>query len=167
MAARRPSARRRRRAPAPTPAPANPPPSPAPPPPLSLAHARQRQAALAAEARRQVLTQWRRIDTRAQEIALANRTRAASDIMPGVLRKLGLEQRQTESEVLKVWNHLLDPDIVAHAQPAGLRRGTLFVNVDHSVWLSEIVRYRSKEILARLQHAFGPDLIARISFRLG
>ena len=49
----------------------------------------------------------------------------------------------------------------------GLKNGTLFVNVDSSVWLSEIVRYRRKEILARLQHGFGREVIARISFRIG
>jgi len=35
------------------------------------------------------------------------------------------------------------------------------------VWLDEIVRYRRKEILDRLQHSFGRDFIARISFRVG
>jgi len=66
-----------------------------------------------------------------------------------------------------VWNSLLDPNIVAHAQPVGLRKGTLFVNVDSNVWLAEIVRYRRKEILDRLQHGFGKNLIQRISFRVG
>jgi hypothetical protein len=39
--------------------------------------------------------------------------------------------------------------------------------VDSSVWLSEIVRYRRKEILVRLQHSFGREFIAKISFRVG
>jgi hypothetical protein len=39
--------------------------------------------------------------------------------------------------------------------------------VDHSAWLNEIVRYRRKEILERLQLSFGQEFIARISFRLG
>jgi len=39
--------------------------------------------------------------------------------------------------------------------------------VDSNVWLSEIVRYRRQEILQRLQHAFGKELVARISFRVG
>ena len=56
---------------------------------------------------------------------------------------------------------------MAHAQPAGIRRGTLFVNVDSSVWLDEIVRYRRREILERLQNSFGRELIRRISFRVG
>jgi hypothetical protein len=35
------------------------------------------------------------------------------------------------------------------------------------VWHAEILRYRRKEILDRLQHSFGRDLIKRISFRIG
>jgi predicted nucleic acid-binding Zn ribbon protein len=84
-----------------------------------------------------------------------------------VLSELRIERRQGEAEILKVWNQLLDPIIVAHAQPTGLNKGTLFVTVDSSVWLSEIVRYRRKEILDRLQHGFGRDLIAKISYRVG
>jgi predicted nucleic acid-binding Zn ribbon protein len=68
---------------------------------------------------------------------------------------------------LKVWNHLIDPNIVAHAQPTGLNKGTLFVTIDSSVWLDEIVRYRRKEILDRLQHSFGRELIVKISYRVG
>ena len=87
--------------------------------------------------------------------------------MPNVLSDLRIDRRRAEAEVLKVWNNLLDPLIVAHSQPTGLRNGTLFVAVDSNVWLSEIVRYRRKEILERLQHSFGRDFIAKISFRVG
>jgi predicted nucleic acid-binding Zn ribbon protein len=88
-------------------------------------------------------------------------------IMPKVLSGMRIDHRRIEAEVVKVWNNLIDPAIVAHAQPTGLRKGTLFVTVDSNVWLSEIVRYRRKEILDRLQHGFGRDFIARISFRVG
>jgi predicted nucleic acid-binding Zn ribbon protein len=78
-----------------------------------------------------------------------------------------IDSRRADAEIVKVWNDLIDPTIVAHAQPTGLNKGTLFVTVDSSVWLAEIVRYRRKEILDRLQHSFSRDLIARISFRVG
>jgi len=87
--------------------------------------------------------------------------------MPAVLKELRIDKRRTEAEIVKVWNNLLDPVIIAHAQPTGLHKGTLYVSVDTSVWLSEIVRYRRKEILDRLQHSFGREFIARISFRVG
>jgi hypothetical protein len=118
-------------------------------------------------ARRRVLAQWHGVDLAPLEIAQAVRARAVGDMLPRVMSDLHLDARRAEAEIVKVWNSLLDPNIVAHAQPVGLRKGTLFVNVDSSVWLSEIVRYRRKEILDRLQHSFGRNLIQKISFRVG
>jgi predicted nucleic acid-binding Zn ribbon protein len=118
-------------------------------------------------ARQRVLAQWRGVDPASLDAASAGRVRRIGDILPRVAKDLRLDQRRAEAEIIKVWNSLIDPDIVVHAQPAGIRNGTLFVTVDSSVWLSEIVRYRRKEILNRLQYSFGPDLIRRISFRVG
>lgn len=118
-------------------------------------------------ARQRALADWRGVDLSAQEWARKSRTVSVGDALPRVLADLRMDRRQAEAEVVKVWNHLIDPTIAAHAQPTGLRKGTLFVTVDSSVWLSEIVRYRRKEILDRLQHSFGRDIIARISFRVG
>jgi predicted nucleic acid-binding Zn ribbon protein len=118
-------------------------------------------------ARQRVCAQWRGIDLVPLEKAQASNAQPASAVLPQVLKELRLDRRRIEAEVLKVWNHLIDPNIVAHAQPTGLAKGTLFVSVDSSVWLTEIVRYRRKEILARLQHSFGREFIVKISFRLG
>jgi len=118
-------------------------------------------------ARRRVLAQWRGVDLSPLEAAQVVRARRVGDVLPKVAADLRLDLRQAEAEVVKVWNSLLDPNIVAHAQPVGLRKGTLFVDVDSNVWLAEIVRYRRKEILDRLQHSFGKGLIQRISFRVG
>jgi hypothetical protein len=117
--------------------------------------------------RQRVLASWRGIDLSAQETARQFSAKPAGNVMPRLLSDLRIDRRRAEAEIVKVWNSLLDPDIVAHAQPVGLHKGTLFVNVDSSPWLSEIVRYRRKEILDRLQHSFGRDFIARISFRIG
>ena len=117
--------------------------------------------------RQRVVAQWRGVDLAPLERAQALRAQAASAVLPRVLSEMRIDRRRAEAEVVKVWNELLDPNIVAHAQPTGLHKGTLFVAVDSSVWLSEIVRYRRKEILARLQHSFGRDFVQRISFRPG
>ena len=119
------------------------------------------------DARRRALTLWRRVDLVPEEVALARTEKQAGTLVAGVLKGLRLERRQAEAEIVKVWNHLMAPDVAGHAQPAGVWNGTLFVNVDSSVWLSEIVRYRRREILDRLRHSFGPEMIKRISFRLG
>jgi len=120
-----------------------------------------------ANAKRRVLAQWRGWDWTADERARQVSARKSGDVMPGVLAGLGIDRRLSETEILRVWRHLLDPNVVAHARPTGLRKGTLFVAVDSNAWLDEIVRYRRREILERLQMSFGRDLITKISFRVG
>jgi Dna[CI] antecedent DciA-like protein len=120
-----------------------------------------------ADARQHVLAQWRGVDVAPLEIARALRARKVGDIMPKVFTDMRMDKRRAEAEVVKVWNSLIDPDIVANAQPVGLHKGTLFVSVSSSPWLDEIVRYRRKEILKRLQSSFGAEVVKKISFRVG
>lgn len=117
--------------------------------------------------RERILAQWRGVDLGPLESARKDTAISVGKIMPKLVTGLGLDRRRSEVEILKVWNNLLDPNIVAHAQPTGLRNGTLFVTVDSSVWLNEIVRYRRREILGRLQNSFGKDVVVKISFRVG
>jgi hypothetical protein len=117
--------------------------------------------------RQKILAQWRGIDLAPIEKMQKSRVRSTAELMPKILTDLRIDRRRAEAEVVKVWNTFLDPQIVAHAQPTGLRKGTLFVAVDSNVWLSEIVRYRRKEILDLLRHSFGRDFIIKISFRVG
>jgi predicted nucleic acid-binding Zn ribbon protein len=114
-----------------------------------------------------VLTAWRGVDVTPEEISARPSGRPVSEAVGRLVTNLRLDRRRAEAEIVRVWNSIIDPEIAAHAQPAGIARGTLFVNVDNSVWLSEIVRYRRREILGRLQSSFGTEMIARISFRLG
>ena len=118
-------------------------------------------------ARQKVLAQWRGVDLAPIEAAKAVRARDAGKVVSKVLTDLKMDSRRADIEIVKVWNSLIDPNITAHAQPHNLHKGTLFVDVDSSVWLTEIVRYRRKEILDRLQHSFGKNLIQKISFRIG
>ena len=117
--------------------------------------------------RERVLASWRGVDVTGAQSAGQNHSRSLAKLLPGVLSELGLDRRRGEAELVKVWNSLLDPRVTAHAQPAGLHKGTLFVNVDSSAWLDEIVRYRRREILDRLQHSFGKEMVKKISFRVG
>jgi predicted nucleic acid-binding Zn ribbon protein len=118
-------------------------------------------------ARAKILAQWRGVDYAPLEKARATPARSAGDVLPELLKELRLDARQADAEIVKVWNSLIDPAVTAHAQPANLHKGTLFVNVDSNAWLSEIVRYRRREILDRLQHSFGKTTIQKISFRIG
>ena len=117
--------------------------------------------------RERVLAAWRGVDVTPLVRANQRREKSAGQVIDGVLTSLRMDRRQAEAEIVKVWNNLIDPTVAAHAQPTGIHNGTLFVTVDSSVWLSEIVRYRRREILDRLQNSFGKQMIARISFRTG
>ena len=117
--------------------------------------------------RERVLAAWRGVDVTSLESAGKNHSQPLADLLPGVLTGLGLDRRRAEAEIIKVWNSLIDPRVTAHAQPTGINKGTLFVTVDSSTWLDEIVRYRRREILDRLQHSFGKETVKRISFRVG
>jgi len=101
------------------------------------------------------------------ENAVSRTARSVDDILPNVLGGRRMDRRRAEAEVVKVWNSAMDPNVAAHAQPAGIRNGTLFVTVDSNVWLAEIVRYRRREILDRLQHSFGSTMVQKISYRVG
>jgi len=118
-------------------------------------------------ARERALAAWRGQDVAPLEKAREASARPVNELLPKVLGQLRMDRRRAEAEIVRVWNHMIDPVLAAHAQPTGLHKGTLFVTVDHSAWLDEIVRYRRKEILGRLQHSFGRELVTRISFRLG
>ena len=118
-------------------------------------------------ARARILAQWRGVDLAPLEKARAIAAKSAGELLPQVLVDLKLDTRRGDAEIVKVWNALIDPAVTAHAQPANLHKGTLFVNVDSSAWLSEIVRYRRKEILDRLQNSFGKMTVQKISFRIG
>jgi predicted nucleic acid-binding Zn ribbon protein len=135
------------------------------PPADPAEQARRRRAAAAARSR--TIDQWRGRGFTSAETAWSSPAKSIETILPGVLGHLRLEQRLDESKIQTIWSQILDPTLVAHAQPAGFAKGTLFVNVDSSVWLNEIVRYRRQEILERLQTALCKTVVQKISFRVG
>jgi predicted nucleic acid-binding Zn ribbon protein len=128
---------------------------------------RRRSHRRESSAREQVLAQWRGINLAPLEKGAVRSAQPVQNILPRVLGGMRMDRRRSEAEIVKVWNNAMDPNIAAHAQPTGIRQGTLFVTVDSNVWLSEIVRYRRKEILDRLQHSFGREMVKRVSYRVG
>lgn len=137
------------------------------PPPCADPAERARRRRAAAAARARTIDQWRGRGFTSAETAWKTPAKSIEAILPAVLGHLRLEQRLEEAGIQTIWGQILDPTLVAHAQPAGFAKGTLFVNVDSNVWLNEIVRYRRHEILERLQTALGKNVVQKISFRVG
>jgi hypothetical protein len=70
-----------------------------------------------------VLREWRRANTEEQEKLAQFKPNQTSDLVNKALKTLRLDQRTSESQILKAWNHLIDPTLTAHAQPVGIRKG--------------------------------------------
>jgi len=118
-------------------------------------------------ARQRVLAEWRGVDLAPLEAARTVRARGAGDVVARVLANLKMESRRADIEIVKVWNSVIDPAVVAHAQPVNVHHGTLFVSVDSDTWKYEIIRYHRKEILQRMQYSFGLEKIKKVHFRVG
>jgi len=117
-------------------------------------------------ARERTLALWRGADLTDEERALHTRARSLAELLPQLLEDLRLEQRRQDAEIQQAWREIMEPDIVAHARPVALKKGTLIVGVDSNAWLAEIVMFRRHDILRRLQQVFGAERIRAVSFCL-
>ena len=85
------------------------------------------------------------------------------ELLPTVLKSIGLGQRLKEQEVLGIWAQVVGEEIAARTQPLRVDKGVLYVRVDHSAWLQEL-HFMEKEILRKLKEK-APDVdLDRIRF---
>jgi predicted nucleic acid-binding Zn ribbon protein len=91
---------------------------------------------------------------------------ALGDLVPRVLKSVGLEQRLHQSRLCHQWASLVGPDIARHAQPVSLRNKILTVSVDHPTW-HFAMRSLKAEFLAKICQRIGPQIVRDIVFRIG
>jgi predicted nucleic acid-binding Zn ribbon protein len=89
-----------------------------------------------------------------------------SDVVPQVMKELGLADRFWEHALVEEWGSLVGPQVALHARPGRLDRKVLSIFVSHPTWLSELSRYGQKQILENLQKRFGSDKIKSIRLQL-
>jgi predicted nucleic acid-binding Zn ribbon protein len=89
--------------------------------------------------RAKVLQEWRPsfgdVDAHTKHSASS-----ANQLVPAVMKQLGLEERLQQSQVFFLWPSIVGSDIARHAQPVSLKNGLLVVGCDHPMWLQEITR---------------------------
>jgi predicted nucleic acid-binding Zn ribbon protein len=116
--------------------------------------------------RAKVLNEWQpsfgEVNVHAQRSASS-----ANQLVPAVMKQLGLEERLQQSQVFYLWPTIVGSDIARHAQPVSLRNGLLVVGCDHPMWLQEITRYSKPLILQKVQERLGKKVVRDISFRIG
>ena len=66
---------------------------------------------------------------------------AIDDILPGLMKRLGIEQRHWEVALQEEWESIVGSAVAAHTRPGRLVEGLLTVFVDSAVWLDQLKRY--------------------------
>lgn len=85
------------------------------------------------------------------------------DLLPSVLRRLGLERRFNEQSVLALWPTVVGEELAARTKATRIDRGVLFVQVDHGAWLQEL-HFVEKELIGKLHERAPGVAIKKIRF---
>ena len=81
---------------------------------------------------------------------------SVGEIIPAVLRILGLEERMDEGRLVKDWPLVVGDLLASKSGPLELRDGVLTVEVRDNSWMQEI-RFHQKRIIEKINDRF-PDL---------
>jgi predicted nucleic acid-binding Zn ribbon protein len=85
------------------------------------------------------------------------------DVLPSLLRRLGLEQRFKEQAVLTLWPDVVGPEIAARTRASRIDKGVLYIRVDHGAWIQEL-HFIEKDLLRKLRAAAPGVELQRIRF---
>ena len=88
-----------------------------------------------------------------------------SDILERLTKKLGIEKKMQEQNLLLVWDEVVGKQICRHARPANIRRGRLTVKVENSGYIQQY-SFLKEEIKKKLNEKLGKNLVREIVFRV-
>ncbi len=78
------------------------------------------------------------------------------DIIPAVLRILGIEGRMDEGRLVKEWPLIVGDLLASKSSPLDIKSGTLTIEVRDNSWMQEI-RFHQKRIIEKINDRY-PDL---------
>lgn len=87
------------------------------------------------------------------------------DMLAPFLEKLGLARPDTAARLTTEWEVIAGEPWATETRPAGLNGGELMVEVSNAATLS-LLRYRTGELLERLDEAFGEGAVEVIRLRV-
>ena len=117
-----------------------------------------------ASLRARIIAEWRGLPDRKPR---PHRWQSAAELVPGVMKQLGLTDRLRESEIIEAWSKIVGEFIAAHSTPVSLREGLLVVRVLQPSLHYELETISKSDILRKLKQRFGPKTIRDIRFRVG
>jgi len=89
--------------------------------------------------------------------------KSITEILPGVIRSLGLKKKSEQLQVLREWGSIVGEEIFKRTKPVTVKKGVLKIMVDGSAWMNEL-QLLKPEILSRIEAKFGKGQIKDIRF---
>lgn len=96
-----------------------------------------------------------------------DRWQSAANLVPNVMKQLGLADRLRESEVIEAWSQIVGDFLAAHSTPMVLRDGILIVRVLQPALHYQFEQISKPDILRKLKQRFGAKVIRDLRFRVG
>ena len=81
------------------------------------------------------------------------------DILPKVIKNLGIEDRMQEARLREEWREIVGDVVAERCRPGEIKGGMLFIEVENNVWMQEI-RFHQRDMIVRIKKRF-PDLGVR------
>lgn len=111
-----------------------------------------------------VIAEWRGLP---DKMPRADRWHAPAELLPKLMKQLGLSERLHETEIIEAWKHIVGDFIAAHSAPVSLREGVLFVRVLQPALHYELDRVAKPDVVRKLKQRFGAKVIRDVRFRVG
>lgn len=86
-----------------------------------------------------------------------------SEILPAILKKIGLARKLEEREILALWDEVVGEEIAARTQAVKCVHGVLYIYVTHGAWMQEL-HFMEPEILRKLAEKMPGANIQKIRF---
>lgn len=96
----------------------------------------------------------------------ARHQHSTASLIPGLLSRLGLDQRLRDQEIAATWHTIAGEFAARYSHPQKLRHRTLTITVSQPAVLWTLDRSKAT-LLARLQEKFGRDTIRDLRFQAG
>lgn len=87
------------------------------------------------------------------------------DIIPAVLRILGIEGRQDEARLVRDWPCIVGDLLAARSSPVEVRKGVLLVEVRDNAWMQEL-RFHQQRIIDKIHERFPGLGVTAIRLRM-
>ena len=111
--------------------------------------------------RRNVLTEWTGVDVAP---ALRANERTLADLMPLILSKIGVPDRNAQARIIEEWPQIVGDHLARHSRPVALRSGILQIAVIYAPVRYDLERNHKSSILKKLAEALGAGVVRGIRF---